>query len=422
MIVRLVASTAALCTLAAPLASGFAPPRTFGNGVLEYARNSTFKAHVVLNHTLHEDSAYGVVSHFWETGELINYELVIDVFVDGEGAPSISFQPGMASGQGYPKEAGGLELFEAGGKMGKASQIGGWYNYHKVIFRRSVRMEVRTLGGQQAIYMVVRGFEVAKGTRAAEGLRLPSGFVVPPHAKLQLLRIDNVTYRPLDTVPLVQLPSGYAGVVYLTSLATATVPAGNGYTQGCLQFYGDVRKQMPAVVLATSLSELFLTSDRACTAHYKGGSPCLFAHSAGGVLHFSQLLSNGSQARPPFPADSRERMSAYRFFDDEVLGFQDGGWLQWHVGDARSSTCASSHDVDTSGYLREPANSTSAAAVAVRSYVWVYTWPLDAERPPAPNSPPIPCEQPLVCGPPTPEADALEPLAADVPAAAKLRK
>mmetsp|Transcript_96099 Transcript_96099/g.311785 ORF Transcript_96099/g.311785 Transcript_96099/m.311785 type:complete len:121 (-) Transcript_96099:49-411(-) len=40
----------------------------------------------------------------------------------------------------------------------------------------------------------------------------------------------------------------------------------------------------------------------------------------------------------------------------------------------------------------------------------------------APNSPPIPCEQPLVCGPPTPEADALEPLAADVPAAAKLRK
>ena len=79
----------------------------------------------------------------------------------------------------------------------------------------------------QVVYIVVRGHEVASDSPAAAGLSLPSGFVVPPNARLQLHRIDNVTFGPLDFVPLVTVPKGYAGLLYLTTLATQTIPAGN---------------------------------------------------------------------------------------------------------------------------------------------------------------------------------------------------
>jgi hypothetical protein len=233
-------------------ASGAVPvPRTFGNGVLSAIENSSHPSLLVLNHTLHPDSAYGVMTHYWSTGELVNWDTVIDYFVDGEETPSISLMEDMACGQGYPKaefgtfngngapyngegypKPGTTGLFAAGEKMGKGGQVGGYYHYHKVLFRRSIRITARSLTkGEQVVYIVVRGHEVAKDTDAAKGLTMPSGFVVPPQAKLQLQRIDNVTYQPLEFAPLVELPRGYAGLMYMVTFATATVPAGNSYVR-----------------------------------------------------------------------------------------------------------------------------------------------------------------------------------------------
>ena len=92
--------------------------------------------------------------------------------------------------------------------MGKAGQVGGYYHYHRVLFQHSIRVEARSLGGNQVVYIVVRGHEVAEGSAAAAGLTLPSGFTVPPNARLQLQRIDNVTFEPLEFVPLVALAIG----------------------------------------------------------------------------------------------------------------------------------------------------------------------------------------------------------------------
>ena len=107
-------------------------------------------------------------------------------------------------------------------------QVGGYYHYHKVMFQKSIRVTARSLGaGLQVVYMVVRGHEVAHTDAAAAGLQLPSGFTVPANARLQLQRIDNQTFQPLEFVPLVTLPAGYAGLLYLTTFATQTIPAGN---------------------------------------------------------------------------------------------------------------------------------------------------------------------------------------------------
>lgn len=179
-------------------------PRTFGNAVISYVRNSTFEPLVVLEHNLSSDSAYGVMTHYWSTGEVVNWDTVVDYYVDGEKEPSVSMMEGMACGQGYPKAKIGTfngngapwsgeappdvtGTFAAGNKMGKGGQVGGYYHYHKILFQKSIRVTARTLSsGLQLAYIIVRGHEVSKGSPAAAGLTLPSGFTIPPYAKLQL--------------------------------------------------------------------------------------------------------------------------------------------------------------------------------------------------------------------------------------------
>jgi hypothetical protein len=85
--------------------------------------------------------------------------------------------------------------------------------------------------GLQVVYIIVRGHEVSRSSPAAGGLVLPSGFTVPRNAKLQLQRLDNVTFQPLEFAPLVSLPPGTAGLLYLTTMATQTIPAGNNYIE-----------------------------------------------------------------------------------------------------------------------------------------------------------------------------------------------
>jgi len=386
-------------------------PRTFGNGVLSTApggadphyHNKTFQPLLVFEHTLRNDSAYGVMTHYWSTGEVVNWDTVIDYYVDGEETPSISLMEDMACGQGYPKAkhgtyngdgsawagetpAGVTGTFAAGEKMGKSGQVGGYYHYHKVLFQKSIRVTARTLGaGPQVVYIVVRGHEVAKTAAAAAGLALPSGFVVPPNAKLQLHRLDNITYQPLEMVPLVTLAEGYAGLVYLTTLATQTVPAGNNYVEGCWHLFTEASTPWPGVVLGTGIEDYFDSAYWFCALGGQGA--CLFAHPTSGLLHFSRTAWNGTDLisqknRSAFGNDSVERVSAYRFFDQEVVGFADGGSLEWRVGDVgdKPNGCPPG----TKGCV-----ANNVAPVAVRSYAWVYTWPLDPSQPPAPNSPPI---------------------------------
>ena len=219
-------------------------------GSYRYVRNSTFTPLVVLEHTLSSDAAYGVMTHYWSTGEQVNWDTVVDYWVDGEETPSVSLMEDMACGQGFPKAKHGTfnghgghwdgtrddgnGTFAAGEKMGKAGETGGYYHYHKVMFQKSIKITARSLGaGLQLVYMIVRGHEVARTDAAATGLQLPSGFTVPPNAKLQLQRIDNQTFQPLEFVPLVTLPAGYAGLLYLTTFATQTIPAGNNCETTC---------------------------------------------------------------------------------------------------------------------------------------------------------------------------------------------
>ena len=408
--------------LMATAAANVAPPRTIGNAVIAYVRNSTFEPLVVLEHNLSSDAAYGVMTHYWSTGEIVNWDTVVDYYVDGEETPSISLMEDMACGQGFPKAKYGTfngagaawkgemppgvsGTFAAGEKMGKSGQVGGYYHYHKVLFQKSIKVTARSLTkGLQVVYMVVRGHEVAKDSPASVGLSLPSGFVVPPNARLQLQRIDNVTYQPLEFVPLVTLPKGYAGLLYLTTFAIQTIPAGNNYIEGCWHLFTRAESKWPGIVMGTGVEDYFDSAYWFCALGGQGA--CLFAHPTSGLLHFSRTAFNGSDVidlgRPsgtnrstwPLQGATVERLSAYRFFDQEVVGFSDGGALHWRNGDVGSKCGGCPPGTPNCAPTSEPVSPT-----AVRTYAWVYTWPLDPQaHGPAPNAPPIACPNASICG------------------------
>lgn len=405
-------------------------PLTIGNGVLTGARNSTFEPVVVLEHTLLDSSAYGVMTHWWSTGEQINDQVVLDYWIDGESSPSVSFQLGMAAGQGWPRMHGNLGgdglydpppagyenfspwgIYSAGGKMGKHGQAGAYMGYHNILFQKSIKVTARTIDGYQVIYLVVRGHEVPKSSPSAAGHVLPSEFRVPPNARMQLQRIDNVEFKRLEFVPLVDLPKGYAGLIHLVTLAPMTSPAGNSYIEGCWHLFTDSTKQWPGIIMGTGTEDFFDSSYYWCALG--GNEACLHAHDNTGLVHFSRTWPNGTSAmgynhgKRPYPEGTIERFSAYRFFDNEVVGFRDGGALHWRVGDAGGKCLACPTGKDPSG------NPCGAAygepnPVTVKSYAWMYTWPLDESQGPAPSQEPIQCPDPAVCGPHFPNPHALE--------------
>ena len=75
-----------------------------------------------------------------------------------------------------------------------------------------------------------------------------------------------------------------------------------------------------------------------------------------------------------------DRLSAYRILDGEVVGFEDGGSLEWRVGDeepkcTRNSTPATAQGLWPIGTCRSAADLKSGCRGAkVNSYAWVYHW------------------------------------------------
>ena len=58
-----------------------------------------------------------------------------------------------------------------------------------------------------------------------------------------------------------------------------------------------------------------------------------FTHATSGILHFSSDSSEQAVASAQLNRSALgvERLSAYRFLDEEVLSFEDGGALLWCV-------------------------------------------------------------------------------------------
>ena len=350
-----------LCAAAAAAATAAAAPpplpKTFGAGLPAPFVPVCGTPTTILNHTLATDSSVGVLTHFWTTGD-VDSNVLVEIFMDGEPEPSIAFEPSMACGQGFPGDMGTDPvsvggLFAAGDKMGKAGAVGGWYFKYRIPFQRSVFVQIRQIvpppsGDCQHAYVILRGFE---GDAGFAGVTLPSGFTLPLAARLHLQSIDNATFPALSLVAVANVSSGYAALLLQSTMALSTRPAGNNYIEGCWHLLRTAGEGYPGLIVGTGFEDMYNSAYWfGAASGYPNG--ILFQHADSGLLHFS---------RP----SNTERLSAYRFFDSEVVGMVDGGRLMWRVGD-EAGKCTSNGTVMIIG---------TPSAVHVKAYTWLYVWP-----------------------------------------------
>jgi hypothetical protein len=110
-----------------------------------------------------------VLHHFWITGNhgpgLID-EAWISYFVDGEAAPSISFQPSKMCGQFFPELAPSnqTKLYSAGPLCGRNSNVGGWFNTFPIPFGRSVTVTARPAAEFAAEHGCLHAYVNVRGT------------------------------------------------------------------------------------------------------------------------------------------------------------------------------------------------------------------------------------------------------------------
>jgi hypothetical protein len=256
---RLLLPAALAASAARRTGADMQPPRTFGVGYTAAQAPVCATPTLLLNYSLSPDAELGILSHFWATGD-VDSNVVVEYFVDGEAAPSIAFEPSMASGQGFQRYANAdplaqqAGLYEAAGKMGKAGPVGGWYHKYKVPFGRSLRAQIRLISGTdcQYAYIQIRGHEVFNGE---PGVVLPSGAALPRAARMQLQTINNATFAPLQQVALANVSRGMSAVLFMTTLATSTYPPMNNYIEGCFHLLRTADEPFPGLVVGTARAE-----------------------------------------------------------------------------------------------------------------------------------------------------------------------
>jgi hypothetical protein len=188
------------------------------------------------------------MDHFWTTGSseqalaAMGVELEFSYRFDNESTPSISFDAAKANGQlhaqvkingtwvdGTAAATKNVSMFSAGEKMGKNAITSGWYHYYKFPFAHSVEFTAALVpkpgsqvkpGACATVYTLVRGYETNTG------ITLPSGFVVPLGARMELQKTDIVA-GPGAFTPLANLSKGREGLLYQVAIGlTASPPWG----------------------------------------------------------------------------------------------------------------------------------------------------------------------------------------------------
>jgi hypothetical protein len=312
-----------------------------GNGVSSGQLTSTEQ--VLLNHTLSclgsGQACWGVTTHFWITGGAPADFAVIRMYVDDEPSASIVFSPPMAAGVGFDDQTAPWSA----GLTGKGGVNGAWFLFQRVPFYKNLVVTYQSGAGQPdtTVWVLVKG---------VENLAIDVGGVAVPTAggaaRLVLQQI-NATVAPLQFVNVVDVPTGYDGVVLGFTLA---VSSGNlNCLEGCFHLFTPPTAPWPGLLLSTGTEDMFDSS-----FYFYGGR---YTFPSAGLTH---LAVTGASAN----------VSAYRYFTADPLPFSNGAALTWRNGDAVNPANGQKCLMQTGGVVvGSPTQSD------VLTYAWVYVWP-----------------------------------------------
>ncbi|CAF0910524.1 unnamed protein product [Adineta steineri] len=290
----------------------------------------------IFNYTLTSRGSWGVLTHFWATGDPAIDLSTFSYYIDGENVPSIQFVSYMSAGAGFNDQTAPWGTTW----MGKGAKGGAWYNNFRVPFQKSIRVTGRLPAGitdRRMIWTIVRGTE-----------NLPTifhGFQLPSTARLTLHKIENKTFDPFAWVRLVDIPTGQ-GLLFSHTLAVAS---GNlEFLEGCYHAYPDYQQAFPGVIIATGTEDYF------DSAYYFNGGQ--FRFEVSGFTHFRQVSNNSLE------------WSAYRMHDLDPIFFDNGFRFEWRNGDVVDERGFKCIVYETGNPIGSPTQSV------VTAYAWVYTW------------------------------------------------
>jgi len=302
----------------------------FGTGLSNGV--DTAAEQIIFDWILPDGVTNGVMTHFWATAPNgVIEQTVVRYYVDEEKTPSIQFLPPLACGtiDTETRAPWGTKWF------GKGAKDGSWFMNFRIPFQKTIRITAQNMKADAGgFYIIVRG--------APEITIDIGGVVIPSRAKLLLQRYEQVA-KPLEWVPVANVPTG-SGLFFMHTLA---VTSNNlNFLEGCYHQYSPYNQQFPGTVLSTGTEDYFDSG-----WYFNAGG---FTLPVAGMTHLSTTPNSAT-------------VSAYRFHETDPLPFDSGFLLHWRNGDT----------VDASGrkcYTQEGSVVGSPGPSNVTSYGWVYVW------------------------------------------------
>jgi len=245
----------------------------------------------------------------------------------------------MIAGVGFSGAFTGTPGPRANSLFGKQANNGGWFSNFRIPFLKSFRLTARltnTNVTSTMLWTIIRG---------SENLRTNiGGFELPLNARLVQHRIEQVSYKALDLVTLLDVPSGQ-GLIYYSVLSVAS--SNLNFLEGCYHLFVEASQPYPGLILATGTEDYFVSA-----FYFNAGE---FYHETSGLTH----LKNSNDV---------VEMSAYRLHDQDPLFFRDGARFVWRNGDVSDVNTGLKCTSEKGNNVGSPTNSV------VTSHVWAYIW------------------------------------------------
>lgn len=285
----------------------------------------------------HNTGQPGVVTEQWFTGiGVMDENMRIRIYIDGETSPSLDFQLLLAHGIGFTEKLEAQYTPWGTRRLAHAAD-GGIYNTYRIPFSKSFKVTATHPKGGQFFYII----------RGVENMPVVVGdLTLPSNARLRLYKNVNVKLSPLQFIPLAST-NNTAGLLFQVTLAANSTDF--NYLEACMRAIIDGSSNV--TWLSSGTEDFFLS------AYYFNR----------GVFH----LDNSGLTYLEKPG----MMSAYKFFENDPLLFTSSFQLLWRCGETLDTNYGCPTDWPPPGATESSRNSLPKLAdTVVTTYTWLYEY------------------------------------------------
>lgn len=270
--------------------------------------------------------------------EVMDEDMRIRIYIDGETTASLDFQLLLAHGIGF-SESMESQYIPWGTRRISHEADGGIYNTYQIPFSKSFRVTATHPKGGEFWYII----------RGVENYPLILGNVIlPKTSRLRLYKNVNVELTPLEFIAIAYVTNS-SGALYQVTLAANSTDY--NYLEACFRARIDGANNI--TWLSSGTEDFFLSS----------------SYFNKGVYHndHSGLTYKGNKAV----------MSAYKLFEDDPIFFTKSLELIWRCGETIAGPYGCPNDYPPPPpreWSYEEPVAPKLSNTKVTTYVWVYEW------------------------------------------------